>query len=106
MTARINQAELSVLVRVPETILEPMRARNEAAVKALQDFPEFSITLRRIDESSEYGKWFETLDFGPIRNDLRHLAKKIGLPLPEGDFGVTCRLERAGLVASVWVRAK
>ena len=106
MKARINRAEISILVPVPDGIAEGVRAENEAVKALLKGYPHHAVTMIRVEDTPEYTAWFEALDFGPIRDELRRVAKKHDLPIPDGDFGVSCQLAPAGLVASVWVRRK
>jgi len=103
--ARIKQVHLSIFVPWPDELREDIRLENEAAKSALAGFPDFVVTLRRIEETKAASAFVEKQDYVAIRAEFRRKAKKLDIALGDGLFPVSIDSDSVGVSFTICWRA-
>jgi len=102
--AKLKSAYLVIYVKLPEALLDKVKAEANAAREALADHPNFIIKLMRVSDSKDVAEFTDNIDVEPIRAELQRKCKKLGMPSPSGKFPVNYSVVGDHIEFTYWAR--
>ena len=87
--ADLTGLRLSIYIKIPQPISDANAARKAEIKALLEPYSEYVAQLHKPVDTPEIQAIIDATDFGAIRSEFRRKAKKLGVPLSDGDFNVS-----------------